>query len=104
MQYRLRAQLLRLRAWLVIIYTPVLAVLAAVAVASAVIGISVGKFTRDPAALMGTHALVGLISNLGIMLWNLPVLPIFNIHVTRQRTRLSCEFQPIFSPGAGVAI
>jgi hypothetical protein len=69
-QHRLRAQLRRLQPWLFIAYTPVLAILVAVAIVSAVSGIPPGKFTRDPAALMDAHPLLGAISNLGIMLWS----------------------------------
>jgi hypothetical protein len=32
-------------------------------------GVPISKFTRDPAAIMGAHPLVGVLSNIGVLLW-----------------------------------
>jgi len=86
MQNGLRAQLRRLRAWMIITYTPVLALLVAVAIVSAVTGVPAGKITRDPAALMDAHPLLGALSNLGIMLWSAAAaIALFAAGVLRQK-------------------
>jgi hypothetical protein len=43
--------------------------LAAVALAAAATGRPPSRFTRDPAALLGSHPLLGVVSNVGVLLW-----------------------------------
>ncbi|WP_009633195.1 hypothetical protein [Synechocystis sp. PCC 7509] len=54
---------------LICIYVPLLLALLALTLASQVAGISVSYFTRDPSAIMGEPFYIGLLSNLGILLW-----------------------------------
>lgn len=60
-----------MRNWqrLAAIHAPALAVIAAVAAASLLTGITPARFTQDPAALTGAHPLLGAASNLGVLAW-----------------------------------
>lgn len=51
------------------IYVPALFALLALTLASQLAGISISYFTRDPSAIMGAPFYIGLLSNLGILLW-----------------------------------
>ncbi len=51
------------------IYIPALFALLALTLASRLAGISISYFTRDPSAIMGEPFYIGLLSNLGILLW-----------------------------------
>lgn len=51
------------------IYIPALFALLALTLASQLAGISIAYFTRDPSAIMGAPFYIGLLSNLGILLW-----------------------------------
>jgi hypothetical protein len=55
--------------WLVLLYVPALSLLLAVAVAAGAHGIAPSRFTLDPAVLTGSHPLLGVVSNAGILLW-----------------------------------
>jgi len=54
---------------LVAVYVPPLLVVVATGIVSVVKNVPASKFTRDPAVLLGTHPLVGMMSNVGILLW-----------------------------------
>lgn len=51
------------------LYLPALALLAVVAAAAWMTGMSPARFTMDPAALAGTHPFLGVVSNIGVLLW-----------------------------------
>lgn len=51
------------------IYIPALFALLTLTLASQLAGISISYFTRDPSAIMGAPFYIGLLSNLGILLW-----------------------------------
>lgn len=51
------------------IYIPALFALIALTLASRLAGISISYLTRDPSAIMGEPFYIGLLSNLGILLW-----------------------------------
>lgn len=51
------------------LYVPVLVILLATVLASSLSGAHFADFTRDPAAVAGTHPFVGVVSNVGILLW-----------------------------------
>jgi len=51
------------------LYIVQLLLLFAVTVTSLLTGIAIGDFLRDPAATMETHPFIGVISNVGILLW-----------------------------------
>ena len=59
----------RYLACLAMLYVPAGGVLAVIATVSLVTDISVGVLTRDPSAVMKAHPLVGVLSNLGVLLW-----------------------------------
>ncbi len=50
-------------------YAPAALVIASVILLSRLAGKPIGDFTRDPAAVIGFSPLIGLLSNLGILLW-----------------------------------
>lgn len=54
---------------LAIIYLPAVLLLLAVAFAAWTTGIPVSRFLLDPAILSGTHPLLGVLSNVGVLLW-----------------------------------
>ncbi len=54
---------------LALLYAPAVLLLLAVAVIAAATGIPPPKFTLDPAVLAGTHPLLGVVSNIGVLLW-----------------------------------
>jgi len=37
---------------------------------SHITGIDISKFTRDPTAIMGAHPFIGVLSNIGVLLWS----------------------------------
>lgn len=51
------------------LYSPALALLGVVAAAAWTTGIPPARFTMDPAALAGSHPLLGVVSNIGVLLW-----------------------------------
>ncbi len=51
------------------VYIPALFALLALTLTSWLAGISISYFTRDPSAIMGAPFYIGLLSNLGILLW-----------------------------------
>ena len=51
------------------IYIPAIVALLALTLASQLAGIPISYFTRDPSAIMGVPFYIGLLSNLGILLW-----------------------------------
>lgn len=51
------------------IYIPALFALLTLTAASRLAGIPISYFTRDPSAIMGVPFYIGLLSNLGILLW-----------------------------------
>lgn len=51
------------------LYSPALALLAVVAATAWTTGIPPARFTMDPAALAGSHPLLGVVSNIGVLLW-----------------------------------
>jgi hypothetical protein len=55
--------------WPALLYVPALLLLLAVAVAAATTGIPPQKFLLDPAVLAGSHPLLGVVSNIGILIW-----------------------------------
>ncbi|WP_237063669.1 hypothetical protein [Microbulbifer zhoushanensis] len=63
-------QLQILRFWLLSLGAITLALLIALSAASESTGIPVGTFTRDPAAVLQGHFYVGILSNIGIVLWS----------------------------------
>lgn len=54
---------------LAVIYVPALIILALSALASLYTDISIAVFLRDPTATLGAHPLVGVQSNLGVLVW-----------------------------------
>ena len=66
-------QLKKLMPTLVILYLPAFGLLVLVALASYISGVPVSKFTGDPALVMRAHPLVGVVSNIGVLLWSATV-------------------------------
>jgi hypothetical protein len=56
--------------WMVCVFVPVILLILGVAAAAYFLRIPVGKFTRDVAAIAEVHPLKGLLSNIGILLWD----------------------------------
>lgn len=67
---RILAQLKRLRATLLLVYVPGLAVLATVKLISLKKQIPLRMFLSDPASIMQAPLWVGIVSNLGILFWS----------------------------------
>lgn len=59
----------RLYFYLILIYLPPLALLAAAVVISLYTHIPVGDFTRDPSSIVELHSYEGILSNLGALIW-----------------------------------
>lgn len=55
--------------WLLLVQAPAVALLVAVWVAAGITGRAPSRFTQDPATLLGSHPFVGVVSNVGIVLW-----------------------------------
>ena len=62
-------QFRKLTPTLAILYVPAFGLLVLVVLASYVTGVPVSKFTGDPAFITGAHPLVGVVSNIGVLLW-----------------------------------
>lgn len=60
---------LKLIVVLVLAYLTSIGLLVAIALVSQKYGIPVSDFTRDPAAILGVHPLIGVLSNIGVLLW-----------------------------------
>ena len=54
---------------LVKLYVPIIILLSGVIFVSLTIGIPLGNFTRDPAAVAKYHPAIGIVSNIGILYW-----------------------------------
>lgn len=52
-----------------LLYAPAVFLLVAVTVAATVTGHPPSKFTRDPASLLESHPLLGVVSNVGVLFW-----------------------------------
>ncbi|MGH8222578.1 MAG: hypothetical protein ACREQZ_06360 [Woeseiaceae bacterium] len=57
------------RRWFVALYAPAVLLLLAVAIASRATGTPLPRFLLDPAVLSVSHPLLGVVSNIGILLW-----------------------------------
>ena len=62
-------QIQRLIPTFAIVYIALAGLLTAVVIAGAILDIPIANFTRDPAAILNAHPLVGVISNIGILFW-----------------------------------
>jgi hypothetical protein len=60
----------QLRAVFIATYAPTLCAIAAVALISLQTGINVSYFTRDPSEILQAPFYIGLLSNLGILIWS----------------------------------
>lgn len=78
------------------IYIPALLALLALALGSRLAGISISYFTRDPSAIMGAPFYIGLLSNLGILLWcSAAVICLFSFIIFRGVVK-HAEFSSFF--------
>lgn len=65
---------------------PAGALLAAVVIVGVFFGVDVGRLLHDPAAVAGMNPLIGLVSNLGVLLWAAAAsICLFTAALTRQR-------------------
>ena len=65
---------------------PAGALLAAVAIVGVFFGVDVGRLLHDPAAVAGMNPLIGLVSNLGVLLWAAAAsICLFTAALTRRR-------------------
>lgn len=67
---RLYGQLRALLPVLVGLYVPTLILLGAAVVVSIQADIPIARFTRDPAAILGRNPFIGVLSNIGVLLWS----------------------------------
>jgi hypothetical protein len=66
---RLYGQLRAVFPLIVVLYVPALALLGAAVAISVWTGIPIASFTRDPASLMDANPFLGVLSNVGVLLW-----------------------------------
>lgn len=64
-----KRQLRQLSPLLVKIYALILAILALVVIARVTLGLEIGELTRDPIHKTGLHPFVGVLSNIGVLVW-----------------------------------
>ena len=51
------------------VYLPAILILCSIALLKLIFNLDIGKITRDPAQITGSHPLLGLLSNIGILIW-----------------------------------
>lgn len=74
------------RTGLLLLYLPILALLFLVAIAGTFPNISLSSLTRDMAAIAHVHPLIGVVSNVGVLLWcATAVICLFSFSLLRQQ-------------------
>lgn len=92
----LRRQARALAPLLAGLYVPATAILLAALIASEIKGKSLGFYTREPAAIMGTSALIGALSNLGGLLWSAAATVCLFTWAVKLRQRAEGRVPPAF--------
>lgn len=80
------------------ISSPVLLFLVSIVVASRVMGVPLSDFFRDPLAITGGHPLLGVASNVGILLWS-SVVTVCVVGAALSRDRDRAEYRFFLSAG-----
>ena len=73
------------RTGLLALYLPIIALLFLVAVAATFPHIALSSLTRDMAAIAHVHPLIGVVSNVGVLLGGSAVICLFSYSLLRQR-------------------
>ena len=87
--------------WALVCYVPAALLVVAVAAGAFVTGAPPSSFTRDPAVLLGTHPFVGVLSQIGVLIWMATVsISLFTAALLRARSGSRVEWS--FLLGAGL--